>query len=134
MYKTKQKQILLNFLKENTNKHFSIKEITDVVSRQNVGKSTIYRLIDKMTEDGTMKRFRGNDGKSVLYQYIGEHHECNNHFHLKCTKCGILIHLECEHITSLNHHINKHHKFDIDTGKTILYGICSNCKESCVTL
>ena len=134
MYKTKQKQILINFLKENTDKHFSIKEITDAVSNKNVGKSTIYRLIDKMTDDGSIRRFRGNNGKSVLYQYIGNYSECNSHFHLKCTKCGILIHLNCEHITSLNQHINKHHQFDIDTGKTILYGTCSACKESGVKL
>lgn len=129
MYNTKQKQVLTDYLSKNTDKHFSIKEITDAFSKSNIGKSTIYRLIDKMSKDGTVRRFRGNDGKSVLYQYIGEHNECNTHYHLKCTDCGQLIHLNCEYISSLNEHINQHHKFSIDTSKTILYGVCSKCNE-----
>lgn len=129
MYKTKQKQILINFFIKNPNRQYSIKEITDSISINGIGKSTVYRLIDKMTEDGTIRRFSGNDGKSVLYQYIGEHRECNNHFHLKCIKCGLLIHLECEYMTDLNKHIEEHHKFEIDNAKTVLYGLCSNCNE-----
>lgn len=129
MYNTKQKKILLDYFKKNIDKHYSIKEITEEISDNNIGKSTVYRLIDKMTEEGTLRRFRGNDGKSVLYQYVGEHHECNGHFHLKCIECGLLIHLECDYMSSLNNHIKKHHNFDIDTSKTILYGICTGCKN-----
>lgn len=129
MYNTKQKQTLIDFLKKNKNKHFSIKEISQYVTENRIGKSTIYRLIDKMTAEGSIRRFRGNDGKSVLYQYIGDSDECNGHFHLKCTSCGLLIHLDCKHITYLNEHINEHHQFTIDIGKTILYGLCSKCKK-----
>ena len=128
MYNTRQKRILIDFFSKNTDKHYSINEIADAISKDNIGKSTIYRLIEKMTEDGSLRRFRG-DGKSVLYQYVGKHNECDNHFHLKCVKCGILVHLECGYITTLNSHIEEHHKFEIDTSKTIFYGICSNCNE-----
>ena len=126
MYNTKQKQILIDFFKKNTDKQYSIKEISDAIVQDNIGKSTVYRLIDKMTEEGSIRRFRGS-GKSVLYQYVGEHHECDSHFHLKCVECGLLIHLECDYMSSLNKHINEHHKFEIDTSKTIFYGMCSNC-------
>ena len=129
MYKTKQKQILISFFEQNIDKQYSIKEITDAISKKSIGISTIYRLINKMSKDGLIRRFRGKDGKSVLYQYIGEHNECKGHFHLKCNECGILIHLNCDYINSFNNHINKHHKFDIDMSETILYGICSNCKK-----
>lgn len=127
MYKTKQRQILIDFFKKNNNKQYSIKEITDSVSNNDIGKSTVYRLIDKMTEDGSIRRFRGINGKSVLYQYVGEQHECDSHFHLKCVKCGLLVHLECDYMNSLNKHIEEHHKFEIDSSKTILYGLCSEC-------
>ncbi len=129
MYNTKQKQILIDYFKKNADKHYSIKEISDAISQKGIGKSTVYRLIDKMTADGSIRRFRGNDGKSVLYQFIGEHHECNSHFHLKCLECGLLVHLDCEYMSSLNKHINEHHSFDIDTSKTILYGMCSTCQK-----
>ncbi len=129
MYNTRQKQILIDFFNKNTDKHYSIKEITDAVADNKIGKSTVYRLIEKMTGDGYIRRFRGKDGKSVLYQYVGENHECDRHFHLKCTECGLLIHLECKYIAELNKHINIHHRFNIDTSKTILYGLCSSCAE-----
>lgn len=127
MYNTKQKQTLKDFFKNNKDKQYSINEITDTISQNNIGKSTIYRLIDKMTEEGSIRRFRG-EGKSVLYQYVGEHHECDSHFHLKCVDCGLLVHLECDYMRNLNEHITTHHKFDIDTSKTILYGVCSKCR------
>lgn len=127
MYNTKQKQTLKDFFKNNKDKQYSINEITNAISQNSIGKSTIYRLIDKMTEEGSIRRFRG-DGKSVLYQYVGEHHECDSHFHLKCVDCGLLVHLECDYMSSLNKHINEHHKFDIDTSKTVLYGLCLDCK------
>ena len=129
MYNTKQKQILTDYFSKNNDKHYSIKEITEAVSDMNIGKSTIYRLIDKMTKDGSVRRLNGNDGKSVLYQYLGNSHECNKHFHLKCTKCGLLIHLECEYMNTLNEHIEESHKFEIDNSKTLIYGICSSCNE-----
>ena len=129
MYNTKQKQILIDYFSKNTDKHYSIKEITDAVSDMNIGKSTVYRLVDKMTKDGSVRRFNGEDGKSVLYQYLGDFHECNKHFHLKCTKCGLLIHLDCEYINKLNEHIEEKHNFEIDNSRTFLYGICSSCNE-----
>ena len=132
MYNTKQKQILIDYFIKNSDKHYSIKEITDAVSDYKIGKSTVYRLIDKMTKDGSVRRFNGNDGKSVLYQYIGNNHGCDKHFHLKCTKCGLLIHLECEYMNRFNKHIEADHKFEIDNSKTLIYGICSNCNERCV--
>lgn len=128
MYNTKQKQILIDYFKKNADKQYTISEISDAVTKNNIGKSTVYRLIDKMTTDGYVRRFQSS-GKSVLYQYVGEHKECDKHFHLKCTECGLLIHLECEHINSLHSHINDEHKFTVDTSKTIIYGLCSACNE-----
>ena len=128
MYNTKQKQTLINYFNKNINKHYTIKEIVENVSLYKIGESTVYRLINKMTEEGTIRRFRGK-GKNVLYQYVGDHRECDNHFHLKCTECGLLVHLDCEYIHSLNKHINEHHKFDIDSAQTIFYGVCSDCRK-----
>ena len=95
MYKTKQKTQLLDFFKNNTSKQFSINEIiNEVCKNEGSGKSTVYRQIAKLVNDGEVLRLYGDDAKSVVYQYTGEGTKCDEHFHLKCTDCGRLIHNE----------------------------------------
>lgn len=128
MYNTKQKQALTEFFMQNNNRQYSAKEIAEnMCAYAKIGKSTVYRLIDKMVSDGTLRRFRGADAKSVVYQYTGQNHECDSHFHLKCVNCGTLIHLECDSVSVLNQHIFTHHGFEVDPVKTVFYGLCKTC-------
>lgn len=128
MYKTKQKDCMIEYFDKNPNKQYSAKEIAETLCSENrIGKSTVYRLIDKMVNEGTLKRFRGENAKSVLYQYVGIDNVCNSHFHLKCTNCGLLIHLKCDSMNEIKEHIKLHHNFAVDTSKTIMYGVCNKC-------
>ena len=129
MYKTKQKKQLAEFFKNNTSKQLSVNEIVMGVCPNGTGKSTVYRLISKMVEDGLLIRLRGDDGKSILYQYAGEGTGCAEHFHLKCTECGKLIHLDCDLFDKVGNHIKEEHQFIIDTKKTVLYGLCTDCNK-----
>ena len=126
-YNTKQKQVLLNFLNGNKNRHLSIAEIANGVKDEGIGKSTVYRRMTELCDDGVVRRFRGKDGKNVVYQFMDSDKNCNSHFHLKCTECGTLQHLDCESMDKISNHIKEHHGFMVDIGTTILYGICSNC-------
>ena len=126
-YNTKQKQVLLNFLNGNKNRHLSIAEIANAVKDEGIGKSTVYRRMTELCDDGVVRRFRGKDGKNVVYQFMDSDKNCNSHFHLKCTECGALQHLDCESMDKISNHIKEHHGFMVDIGTTILYGICSNC-------
>ena len=125
-YKTRQSDSLLEFLKENADRQLSINEIAEAIG-DSVGKSTVYRRIREMTNDGVVRRFRGEDGKSVVYQFAGESRECDEHFHLKCMCCGKLIHLDCDHMEDLACHIGKKHGFMLDATKCVLYGKCEGC-------
>lgn len=129
MYNTKQKKQLADFFKNNTSKQLSVNEIVMGICQNGSGKSTVYRLISKMVEDGTLIRLRGDDGKSILYQYAGEETGCAEHFHLKCTECGKLIHLDCDLFDKVGNHIKDEHQFIIDTRKTVLYGLCTDCNR-----
>ncbi len=129
MYQTKQKKQLIEYFKENTHKQLSMNEIISDLCPDGTGKSTIYRLISKLTLNGTLIKMQGEDAKSVLYQYAGEECECSSHFHLKCSQCGILIHLDCDHIANISKHIFDEHNFNIDMRKTVMYGLCGNCSK-----
>ena len=61
-----------------------------------------------------------------MYQYIGET-DCRQHFHLKCLSCGKLTHLRCGMSQELLAHIREEHGFRVDSGRSILYGLCREC-------
>ena len=128
-YNTKQKLLLSEFLKANRSRQFSIGEISEAVSGDGIGKSTIYRNMSQLLESGNIRRFRGKDGKQVLYQYVGHDHGCNQHFHLKCNGCGLLLHVDCQSVMGIKEHISSHHDFSVDIGNTIFYGLCGDCKR-----
>lgn len=126
MYQTKQKKQLIEFFKNNTKKSFSMNEIINSVCPDGKGKSTIYRIMSQLTNTGVLIKMQ-DDSKSVLYQYVGEGTNCSSHFHLKCSECGNLIHLDCHHIDKISQHIFDEHNFILDMKKTVFYGICRDC-------
>lgn len=128
MYQTKQKSLLIDFFKKNTKKQFSMNEIISAVCPDGKGKSTIYRIISQMTNSGNLIKMQ-SESKAVVYQYVGEGTDCSSHFHLKCSQCGALIHLDCEHIDKISKHILDEHNFILDMKKTVFYGICKNCQN-----
>jgi len=126
-YKTSQKAAVLDFMRLNRDRQYSVNEIVENVTSEGVGKSTVYRLVSRLAEEGALRRFTGDDCHSAVYQYVGDHHECDGHFHLKCTGCGKLVHLDCGRMAELAEHIGVSHAFSIDMKKTVIYGTCAAC-------
>lgn len=131
-YNTEQRKILLNYLRENSQREFSIDTLSrelEELSGGKIGKSTVYRQVKELCGAGLLRRFR-KEGKQVVYQYMEHGDDCCNHFHLKCTACGRLVHLECGDAQRLAEHIKEKHDFSLDLSKTVLYGLCSQCSQS----
>ena len=125
-YNTKQKELILNIIK-NEKKSFTIKDIYEKVNN-NTGLTTIYRLVDKLVNDGLLIKEISKDN-ITYYQYLEECKE-ENHFYLKCNKCGRLIHIDCDCIKDLTNHITKEHNFILNKENIILNGLCNKCKEN----
>ena len=130
-YNTAGKRRLLAFLSENANRQFTVEEIYDEMKGAgiNVGKSSLYRILDSFCESGVIRKFKKNGLDSSLFQFIGDDTECGHHLHLKCEGCGKLVHLECHHSEMLVEHIVDEHGFTIDNKKSVLWGKCSRCKH-----
>lgn len=122
-YKTQQKDIILGIIKKQKHE-FTIKDIYESI-KEEVGLTTIYRSVDKLVEEGRLNKTISSDN-TTYYQYL---EECNeeNHFYLKCDKCGNLIHVDCDCIEELTNHILKNHKFKPNKSHIIIEGICNNC-------
>ena len=123
-YITKQKEEIINIIKDYNNE-FTVKDIYEKLNKK-VGLTTIYRLVINLKEQGFLN-IRVKDNNHIYYQYIKK---CNkdNHFYLKCEKCGLLKHIDCDCVKKLNAHILNEHDFSFNTDKIIINAICSRCK------
>lgn len=128
IYRTSQREILLDFLRSHPDEEFSTEEITNALCGNAIGKSTVYRLISKLCDDGDILR-TSVSGKKVLYRYIDKTHACDEHFHLKCCECGKIIHLDCELMEELASHIAGEHGFKLDPRSTVINGVCADCEK-----
>ena len=129
-YMTGHKKQILDFLMHHRDRHYTVEEIVDALAGENPcpGKSTVYRQIAKLWEDGIIRRFESADCDSFVYQYaVGE--GCDHHFHLKCARCGKLLHMDCDKLQDVREHILKDHGFLIG-GASVIYGVCAACGES----
>ncbi len=126
-YNTRQSKLVYDFLENNPHKHFSAEEVyfALVSGGNNIGRTTVYRQLDKLCDENKARKFFSGDNNACCYQFESEH--CHNHYHLKCSSCGTLIHTECDFLDKLTNHIFSDHQFKIDGSRTVLYGICQKC-------
>lgn len=123
-YKTKQRDEILSFFTEHGDSCFTARDVCQKVS---CGEATVFRTIASLTEEGKLKRFVSGDGRSTAYYQLNScEHDCG-HIHLKCNKCGQLIHMDCGFIKELLSHFTTEHNFTVDSGKTVIYGLCEGC-------
>jgi Fur family ferric uptake transcriptional regulator len=132
-YQTKQRNQILDCLMKNKDRHITADEIIHVLNGEKplVGKTTVYRYLDKLVSQDVVRRYFIEEGKSACYQYMEQNGACNQHFHLKCVDCGRLLHLECDYLGEIDSHIKDHHDFHVDHSKTVLYGQCGHCAGKC---
>lgn len=124
-YNTKQKDLILSIIKKQTHE-FTIKDIYNEVSDK-TGLTTIYRLVDKLVLEGTLKKYISKDN-ITYYQYL-EKCDHDDHFYLKCENCGELIHIDCSSINELSNHLLKEHSFMINKKNIVINGLCNSCRK-----
>ncbi|MDD3168466.1 MAG: Fur family transcriptional regulator [Eubacteriales bacterium] len=128
-YKTKQRDQIMDCLLKNKDRHITADEIIRTLNAEKteVGKTTVYRYLDKLVSQGIVRRYFIEGGKSACYQFMDQNNGCSRHYHLKCVDCGQLFHLECDYLGEMDSHIRDHHDFHVDHSKTVLYGQCGTC-------
>ena len=121
-YNTKQKKEILEHIRKKE-KQFTIKQLHSELVFASL--TTIYRVVDKLLEEGYLTKTV--DGSVVYYQYL-EKCDNHNHFFLKCEKCGMLIHIDCDCIEKITNHFLSIHNFVPNKEKIIINGLCKRCR------
>ncbi len=132
-YQTAQKKILTDFMMEHSEKTFSVEELCaemekEYKGREIPGKSTVYRLIQQMVEEGTVKRMMKEHSRKFVYQIAGGEH-CALHLHMKCMDCGRLLHMDDDESLRIMAEVMKKNHFAVDGKQTLLVGTCSDCRK-----
>lgn len=128
-YRTKQRELIIEYMKNCPLPHITAGDILLHLRNEgaSVGAATVYRQLDRMVESGQVRKFQLSGG--ACYQYVGENENCREHFHLKCLGCGKLLHIDCDYLSTIAPHILEHHGFEVDNSKTVMYGLCGDCRK-----
>lgn len=127
-YHTKQSDRITACLRDRADCHLTAAQVTELLRAAGdaVGSATVYRRLERLVAEGSVRKFVTGTATPACYQYAGDA-PCGAHYHLRCTVCGRLIHLDCEVLREIAAHIRDHHQFEIDPTKTVFYGKCAAC-------
>ena len=131
-YETKQRRILLDYLKAHPDRGFSVEELYEGLIAEHTadsvpGKSTRSRLIARLVSEGLVKRFAAGQGRQFAYQIVACD-ACDAHLHLKCTACGCLYHMDHAVSEQIMREVLSRSDFSLDEKETVLFGVCKGCK------
>ncbi len=128
-YSTRQKRELLKFLQEKSMQHFSVDEVVFEMQErgEKIGRSTVYRTLEALAEQGSVRKYQGMQG-ITQYQHVVDAARCDDHFHMMCSRCGNLMHVDCSLMRAMSEHLMLEHGFRLDPRETILVGVCEKCR------
>lgn len=124
-YNTKNRKAIENFFRKNEEKWYSAEEVAK--ENTGIGRSSVYRIVGELYDCGFLLKEYSEKSGSTVYKADTKH--CREHFHLMCTGCGKLVHIEDKHTDELLSAIAETNEFLIDKGKTVLYGKCDKCRR-----
>lgn len=126
-YQSKRKEAVQRLFSEQSERCFTVEEAQEalVMEGQDVGKTTVYRAISRLLEQGIVRRYAPQEpAEAARYQYSA----CREgHLHIRCMHCGELAHLDCDAVSEFCEHITVHHGFVLNEAQTTLTGCCPEC-------
>ena len=125
-YSTRQRSVILDYLRANPRRKLTVDDLSAALC---VGRTTIYRLMETLAEQGDVHKYLSAEG-ARCYQYVENPAACALHAHAVCTCCGELVHLECGFVGALAKHMRSEHGFLLDEKRTVLYGCCERCTRA----
>nr|MCR5271745.1 transcriptional repressor [Lachnospiraceae bacterium] len=94
-----------------------------------INRTTVYRNLDRLCEQGKLVRFKEPNQDAWYYQYSKAHENCDRHMHAQCSECGKVFHLENEFVDEFEEKMHFIYGLDVDVSKTMIIGKCDDCKK-----
>lgn len=129
-YHTKATEAISEFITSMRDHSFTAAELADFLKEHglDVNKTTIYRNLDKLTENGTLIKHKSQVNDGFIYQEASTSCDCHEHIHFQCSKCGSVLHLSDEKTADYLKSISETLGLEIDTTSSTLNGLCPKCR------
>ena len=129
-YMTKQRKLLLDFLRAHPDEALSAGRIADAVQGQvtPISASAVYRNLAALEAEGKVRRLSRAGSREVFFQYM-DAADCRNCLHLSCRKCGKTFHMHALGAAQLERDVARNDEFQIDRNETVIYGLCRDCRR-----
>ena len=130
-YNTKPRNAIIEYLRENADIRFTARDILKALNAGGEGldRSTVYRNLERLCNEGRLVRYRESDVNATCYQYSEEHGSCHDHTHAQCSDCGKIFHLDNEILDEAAKKMKEDYGIEIDYGKTVIMCKCDECKS-----
>lgn len=130
-YNTRTRQLILDYLIANRQHAVSVSNILDELDRQGAAANptTVYRYLEKLSGEQRVMKYVASKGEKAVYQYVEADRHCHEHLHLKCVRCGEILHLDCHFMDEVRGHLQAQHGFALQCEGSILHGVCRRCSD-----
>lgn len=120
--KTKSVTTVLSAFEQTGNAISAVNLIDDLQEEMN--KTTVYRILDRLEDQGTLHSFMGSDGLKWYAKCEGcsSSHHADSHPHFQCRSCG-----KTECLITMDVEIPQVPNHKIDVAELLLTGFCEIC-------
>ena len=121
---TIQKDIVRNAVYE-MKRHVTANEVYEFIKEAypTIGKGTVYRNLDVLTEEGALRKVEVPDGPNRFDFTL------NNHYHVRCVRCGNVSDVDIDEIPNLTERIHNTHGIEFLDYDILFKGVCPKCRE-----
>lgn len=129
-YHTRQKEAILALLTDSRGEALSASELLARLTRSgsSIGRTTVYRLLSQLVDDGVVRAWRDASRGITLYE-LSVITDCAD---VRCRKCERIFHLHCQALaalqTSVHDHLDASHGFLLDPVAPQFTGLCPECR------
>ena len=132
-YKTRQREILLDYLRSAAGGHITAGDVCAYFKSQGaaIGQSTVYRQLESLVDEGIVNKYVIDGSSPACFEFVGaeSHMDADICYHCKCEKCGKLLHLHCDELEGMQSHLYSEHRFRLNPLRTVFYGVCEQCMQ-----
>ncbi len=123
---------MIAYLKRYADRRFTAREVYDYLKGEiaGVNRTTVYRNLERLSEQGELVRYKEPNQKAWYYQYSDEHSHCDRHIHARCSECGKIFHLENAFVEEFEEKIHRVYGLNVNPSETMIIGKCEDCGKT----
>ncbi len=105
--------------------HPTVEEIYEEVAKEcpTISKGTVYRNLKELAEHGDLYDVEIPGGASHF------DHNCKDHYHARCIKCGRVIDVDLPYMYDLIDQIKDKQGFEFTGYDLVFKGVCAKCAQ-----